>query len=345
MIINVSVPEKKINKILEISKKNNIDSINQFIKIAIDNQIELEKDKTNINKLKGREEYINKIQDNKKEKNEYLIKNIKDLDGELLKHLDQDTIKKRNNEPFWSLKNKYFPVKLSVRMLSNLIKIKNKNGLDPKYVKDEIKDSSISIRTDLEKIDKKDSNKRGEKYSTALPKDNSKSFDRFFKSFIINNYKSDKNINGLAYELGFIDVKDNLIYLTKKGANFSKIYSPILDGYFINETWPNNIFSEEEREFLYNYIKKYKKEESSIYKFILREIDLGNNTTQTLNVELKDYLSKRHKNKNYTDKTISSLRGSIISRMSEIDLISIKRKGLKNYYHIEKYNRKKFVGD
>lgn len=335
MIITLNLNGRKLKRIRKYVHSNNLESINEFINISIDNQLELEENTGLEVTLQQNNEPSYLTFKN----NANILMMPETLKIDLVEVKEKD-INSRNLKPFWSIKNKFFPTKFILRIIYNILINSNKNEIDIKVLKDKIKYISQSTRDQLENLDKKMGKKRGSKFSTGFPKNNEKSYERFFKSFLISRFKRKNDPRGLSYEMGFIQIKNGKIKITKSGYEFLSMYSPIIDGYLINFKKPNSIFSDEELLFLYEYLGRIAPGEIDAYKLISNEIMKGNNTTESLSLELKNYLENNYGNENFSASSVDSLRSSIISRMVELSLATINKNGLKSYYNI---NDKYFV--
>jgi|GEM_PF-2834368 hypothetical protein len=335
MIITVRLTTDELKEIEKIIQREGLD-LHEFIRYAIKNQIELEKE--GVSKLNNLLLKINKVDTEEKKVSMPMYSRLKLVNHGNFVLLDNSTIRERAKYPIWAIKNKYFPVKFVLRVLQNLAKDFN-GGLVPiQTFKSDIKELSILIRDELEKLDRLYDNKRGERFSTGFPKDGKESFERFFSNFVVSFSADNKLISGLPYEIGFLDVKQGNLILTKEGYEFTSIPSPIFDKYLVTGENPEYHFSNEEIKYLLNHIKLKVPSEAELFRFIVTKITEGLNTPDHMNSSLKLFLEERFpKEKGYTDKSVASLRAGITSRMVELKVIKLDKKGSRSYYALGEF--------
>lgn len=334
MIITINIRREDLKKIEEMVSEGIAGNIHDFIKYSIQNQIQLEenfsKDRSTITKQGNKVEGQDSISQNKQSDIELPAKKvIKTI------NIKSEDIEKRTKKPIWALKNKLFPVKFVLRFIQKTLNEKNLESIPIDDLKKKMENSSYQIRKELERLDDKLDLKRGYKFSTGFPKNNEKSYNRFFKNFVIHISVHGTKIRGLPYEFGFIDVDDEKVMLTDIGAEFANLYSPVMDGFFINNNIPEQKFSEDELEYLYGHIENRTDSEKDLYRFMIDEIKQGNDNPDALNSSIKKYLEKNYPKKNgYSQTTANSIRAGLTSRMTELGLTKIIKKGGRNYYEI-----------
>lgn len=335
MIITVDIDQQTLKEIQKVISKNGSNDLHSFIKYAVKNQIELEKEgirNPNLDLSVGNQ----KSEDQEFKHKEISLQNLKIKPKKLgnLKTLNSKNVKKRTNKPIWAIKNRYFPIKFVLRFLQNQLSNKNTNGISIDELKDKLLDPSLKLRKDLKNLDELLDNTRGKKISTGFPKNKKRSYNRFFKNFVI--YRGKNSVDGFPYQLGFIDLDNDFVYLTKTGYDFSNLNSPILDKYYRNSEKPSYQFSTEELKFLYNHIFNYTISEKNLFLFIISLIDDKSiNKPSKINNKLGQYLENNYpKEGEYTKTTINSIRTGLVSRMSELKLIRIMNKGGKSVYEI-----------
>ncbi len=241
--------------------------------------------------------------------------------------------KERNKLPMWTLKNKFFPMKMVLRVMQNLT-AKYEGGVYYKEVDKQLSRVVSYMRTELTNIEKiYDVPKI---FSTGFP-DEKKPVNRFHSNYYLRMPK--KVISGMPYELGLLDVfskekgkTPTMVRLTEQGYKFSKLHNPVLDEYLAKGSFDGepSKFSKEEEQFLYEHIANNTDSENNLYRFILNHIDNishhAKNGIQAKNLDelLKKHLEHTLSKKAWGDKETSSIRGGIVSRMKEINLIATK---------------------
>ena len=345
MLLTIKISGKELREVEEFVQRGDVDSVHDFVRYAIQNQLQLEKERVD---TKGTDAYdllktsTEIIPDEKSTSTLHLgriePKNKIDLPPvEINKFisLDASKLKERTKKPIWVLKNKYFPLKFVLRVIQNEISRTDEGRISINLLKDNIRGLTFSMRSQMEFLDKKMENKRGEKFATGFSADDANSFERFFKNFVIYVSPDENTIKGMPYELGFIDVMDGEILLTEDGNNFASLFSPILDSYIPEKEMPKHQFSDEELNFLYEHIRQKVFSEAILYRFMLSQIEKGINAPEELNNTFRSFLDDKFpKEEGYSAKTASSIRAGVTSRMVELKLIKIEKIGGKSFYKI-----------
>jgi len=130
----------------------------------------------------------------------------------------------------WGQANRLFPLKIVVRALANLAGADGWPTIDEVF--DQVREPAAVIGSALAALDEKAGRKRGELLSTALPQVGSlKSQDRFLGSFLCTVTPGGKFYPGGAFYYGLLSKMDgDRIGLTQSGLAFAGIANPILDG-------------------------------------------------------------------------------------------------------------------
>ncbi len=352
MLITIRLSGKELKEIEELVLRGDIDSVHDFIKYAIRNQLELEKDRAGLAEL--REAHLPKSDTKVRVRKEdngkiigYLGTGVKTLrfppiETTKFVSLDTSRLLERTKYPLWALKNKYFPLKFVLRVIQKIVSDNEGGKIPVNSLQNEIKELAFQMREEMEYLDKRLGYKRGYKIATGFPTNDDKSFNRFFNNFVVYISPDGNTIKGMLYEVGFVDIVDGNIILTEDGNNFAKLYSPIIDGYFQQKEFPGHPFSEEELNFLYDHIKQKVISEATLYLFMLSQIEKGVDTPEGLNHTIKPFLDERFpKHGGYSIKSANSIRAGLTSRMVELKLIRIVKKDGRTFYKIEE-NGKEF---
>ena len=353
MIFTVSLIKKELREIEELVQRGEVGSIHDFIKYAIQNQLQLEKVQSDQNGAMYQAPSSDipdvTIHENSKQPSRHeniQLSNPLTLTATPVNNvfpLDLSDMKTRTKEPIWALKNKYFPLKFLLRVVQKLVSESENGRISIKSLREETNKTAFQLRRELERLDKKLDKKRGERIATGFPtRKKAQSFDRFFKNFAVYVSPSGETIRGMLYELGFIDVVGGMVVLTEDGNNFANLYSPVLDGFLEKKETPSYPFSEKEIEFLYRHIKQKVSSEHILYEFMIKEIKIGNKTPEGLNHAIWPFLEEKFGgSKGVTEQSANSWRGEMTSRMVELQLVEIEKQGGKSFYKLTE-NVKKF---
>lgn len=226
----------------------------------------------------------------------------------------------------WGQYNRFFPVKVAVRVAANLAK-KSSNGYMPLG---ELQETSAQIARELgkeiERRDKALGRKRGTIISAGLPlgKALDKTMARFKNQFV--GYMAGNRIEGATPALKFLDIardERNLVVagVTNDGLDFASLPNPILDSADYSSS-----LSQPEVEFLLKHIAKEVPKEAELMKVILAAIKHGVDTPEALNERVGEFLRDWKRNE------VIMMRAGLVSRMSELDLLDREKAGVKVTY-------------
>ena len=335
----VYIPKNIIEEIRKIIDKEEYSNLNEFIITSLENQIILETGE------KIREELIPSFIDvpkkitwkisEKKEFNDYSkwlsaknIDDIKTLPMPETKDLEFPNTKYEDLW-LWGQINRIFPIKVGLRILTNMQKEKEDFILLNDYHK-KAGEIAKSLGYQLEKIDNQRKRKRGKRVSTALPigKNTEKSERRYIKQFLATK-RTDGILKGGMARLKFVNIqslnnKEDLIGITKKGLEFTKLINPILDV----DLHLERTLSDEEKDFYIKHIINDVPEESNPFKYILQIIKNGATSLAEIDKELKKIKPE------WTDVVITTQRSGTLGRMKELEILDKTRKGIKVFYKI-----------
>jgi len=227
----------------------------------------------------------------------------------------------------FGLWNRFFPIKITVRVLANML-----NGNGSTVPLDALQENASSTAREFGKnLAKKERDlrrKRAEMVSTALPtkRDEFRAKARFKSHFV--GYINKGRIEGAPATLRFLNMlKDQngkvSVGLTDAGLKFASLANPVIIGSDFNSS-----FSEEERRFLIDHIAAELPEEMKLIRFTLQAIKRGATSPEAVHEALK----KLRCDLDETD--LRTLRSGILSRMSELKLLTRIRIGLTVRYQV-----------
>jgi len=336
----VDINQNYFEKINELISLRLYESVSQFILVAIENQLYLEKqgaEKTNKDIIIKKEPLVNK--ENLQEQI-FMGENFNNIhmyndDYNTITMPDHSLIAKfpqkcdENYCWLWGQINRIFPIKLGLRILLNKLESK-------KWISfDEFINEAANIASDMKQIIEMMASpdiRRGRTMSAGLPKyekedvgvvEVEQSKARYKNQFLSYLRNKDNKIDGALAQLRFInlnmDDNDIKIGITKPGAEFAKIVNPIIDKKNFNET-----LSTEEINFYIKHIKENLPGEYKATIWLLEKINSGTNTRTSLNSVLsKDYNEMWDVN----DKVINTQRAGLMARMTELGLIKANKQG------------------
>lgn len=238
----------------------------------------------------------------------------------------------------WGQYYRFLPVKLAVRVLSNI----SEQSLPRLYdFLDICTAEALKLRPTLVKIDQKERIEHGEKLSASFPTNEDKSMKRFANQYLMYIRSSDGKLDGMMPSLKFANVTiDNGVLkvgLTKAGLDFSRIENPILDN---TGTQP---FSQEEKDFMINHIADNVPKEYEHVMTAISALNSGINSRDELNQSLSKFYSKHYGGDEWSEAVVNTMRSGLFSRMTELGIITREKKGRNVIYSLSE-DGKRYLG-
>lgn len=321
----IELPISRVQAIQSLINSRKYEGIQSFILTAIENQLYLERQPAE--NLVGMQIAEDRAIDRKYKG--YLFSPSVSRPTSALpdtKVVDEPQPEALGAETLWALYNRIFPVKITLRVLMNMLKANPESGfVDLWSVQDAATDEARKLRRKLVRIDRKSHRDHGDKLSTGLPKKGDRSGDRF-KFHFVGSINSKKHLEGAPAILRFVNIKRDeqgrpQVGLTKAGLEFAFLENPILDRANYTHT-----LSKEESDFYLRHIYEKLPKEYALSIGLLSAIKAGHNTPNELNEEITKLDS------NIKEREAHAVRSSLIGRLSELGLLIRKRFGLKVTY-------------
>lgn len=316
----VEISSKQLSGIHELVNAGHYDGVQQFVEVAIENQLFLQKLPSDV--------YPEKLAPQK----EKIYSNI--LSTRLPMPLKDppftDEPAEIQRKTLWGLYNRVFPAKIALRVLATLAAELEKPFVDFLRVREEASRRARLIGKLLADDDEKARRHHGEKLSTGLPIGSQDKAIARYQNMFVGFQTSKGKGGGLLVDLGFAVIKDDekgckVIALTEIGTRFAKLSSPILD---VQNPITNVALSEEEADAYLNHIKELLPLEFSLYQKILDAISSGKNTPEELDLVVRTDLENLKKS------VLATERAGMISRLTELGMLRRNRIGLSVSYSL-----------
>lgn len=314
MLIKVDVESDLYAQIEKLVKDAKYSDFYQFIKVAINNQLQEEKGGSLEIKQKTQSRSLTStIQRLTDEASMQLAKLQSDIP------LEESEIASLQSPLIWSFYTRFFPIKVVVRKLAMMITA-DRTWLNLKDAQEEAFNFAENIADVLKAHEDENNLPRNEKLSTGLPLPQSEldgirgvrirrkkeakllaSKIRFQKQFVGKHINKDPpNFNGACFIMGLMRIKFEdskcLVTLSEKGSEFALMENPILD----NEDFSHS-FSDEEIQFIKNEIIPKFDLENKIIQKISEKVKEKNLTSNDV-----DEIFRDEKLKYYSKEEISS---------------------------------------
>jgi hypothetical protein len=231
----------------------------------------------------------------------------------------------------WALYNRIFPVKVTLRVLLNLLR---SNPTDSSYadlitVSDAAASEARKLNMVLSKIDRKSHRMHGEKLSAGLPHAGHRALERF-KSHFVGTINSKGHVEGAPALLRLVNIRKDeaghpQIGITESGFRFAIMENPILDKFDYSR-----VFNDEEIDFYLKHISEKLPKEYMLSMNILKAVKSGNNTPNELVRVIHEA------DPNISSKEAHAIRSSAVSRLSELGMLTRRREGVNVRYILSK---------
>jgi hypothetical protein len=228
--------------------------------------------------------------------------------------------------------NKLLPAKASCRAIARLLTAEP-DGVALAPAASKIADAAALLGDYLSELDVMNGVIRDEALATAFPKSGEggdKSRLRFASQFVAWT-NGHGQLSGLLMGLKLINRtnhKELRIKLTNVGWQLALLRSPVLD---VQEPRKSGKLSDEERLLLLEHISSSVPAEDFAYRAVLKGIEEGTNTPESLDGFLKRTVSPGEQ---LTKEFVATQRSGVVSRMIDLGMITRVREGVRVSYAV-----------
>jgi predicted transcriptional regulator len=221
-------------------------------------------------------------------------------------------------------------------MLANQI-LQGSNRVDLKHFSAEVAEAATSLRTLIEKKDKKE-RIRGTELYIALPKKDPNSQQRFI-NYYVGKTPNGKWTDGILTGLGLarIEQADDgsvVLGLTESGRTLGCMSSPLIDEFLLQGKPIDDPLSAAEVKFLLEHLRANRPGEFQFMLSVLRLIKEGTVTPTTLRQKVNLFLSKTYPTMKISEKFVNTLLVGLMGRLVEMRLVEITKDAQKSKYSI-----------
>lgn len=326
MKIFVDISSEDYERIKELVRKGGYQDINQFVNVAVDNQISME----------SSEDAPQRVQDSNPQTDTSWELQI-DENLPLSQPADID----RNKKLLFSQYYRFFPL---IPVMIELANYTAEKGEPVRLQKFEahLKERIVPLRDRLVEWEEENSIKKQNRKSTGFPKEDVKnpeySMKRFIKQYVGYYDKNDLTPHGLGNTLGFVSInpidRDKcLLQLTPAGRDFVSLGNPILENGVEQE-----VLSLEEKQYLVHHIREKVPEEYRFMSYVWDTLAEGNGGSYTNHLEeFRSFLedSPGFDDESPSENRVRSHTAGALSRMVELGILS--RGAKRGVYNTEKH--------
>lgn len=343
MKVVIDVPNELVEQVRDVVHQGDYDEPREFIALAIENQIELENSSDDDGGVVSFEQAVSSNDDQTRTDGNAVLgtKNaLGNIGPGALSRTEYDRVSttsmpdvdRLEDGPLWGQYNRIFPVKLTLRLLANELRnqavhaTSQVDGAGEQWVSlDKFSQEAAEIAREyglkIQQVDNNKSRGRGEKLSAALPiGDNAEKSKERFKAHFVGYAEQNGDLIGATPGLRFANIPEDsraIMGITKPGLEFAKIWNPLLDGGVSSDS----SLTEEEADFYINHVRNELTEEFEAMQYAAKAISRGDNRPDSLSALIASL------NEEWSDAQASTVRSGLVSRMSELDLVSRERIG------------------
>jgi Arc/MetJ-type ribon-helix-helix transcriptional regulator/predicted transcriptional regulator len=306
MKVVADIDPNDYDRIKELVAKGRYSDLEQFVRVAVDNQLGLEKD------FDGTLDVENSIDWGYDVPQRIPVGQPYDID--------------RSEKLLFAQYYRFLPLKLVLIKLANMT-ADNNGPVRLENFRDYLKAEIRPIRDALVEWEERNDVKKYNKKSTSFPKRDVKNPEYSMKRFL-NHYagyieKGNSEPHSMGNTLGFVSMNptesDNcLVQLTPKGKEFLEMENPLL-----SEGPEKDTLSDEEKKFLIEHIRKNLETEYQFMEFIMETLRENNSESYTESVEeFAEYLGRIDDfGKSSSENKVRSHTAGAISRMVELGIL------------------------
>lgn len=344
----VDVAKKQAEKIETLIKSEKYENVNQFVSVAIENQLYLETsggntEITGVRAGAGSNIFANNDVNVIKKSSTIDIDISMSMATEVPQYVESPSYNelvpfndgiKEEKSWMWGQYNRIFPAKIALRYLA--VKLGGKQWITLDDYREEAAGIALKYHEAITFYEDENNKKRDDRISAGLPRNSDDPYKRVsslsrFKDHFIGCFRQrDGKILGMLPFLRFANIKNDAgntyIGITEDGYKFAKLNNPVVD-----ESNFDNSFSEEEMNFYLSHIKKNVRGELDAFNWILTKIKKGIIKRPALNEVLKNEYAKIWETK---EKVINTQRAGLIGRVYEFGLIEKTKKGITVEYSL-----------
>jgi len=326
----IDIPHEKCNKISRLIKEGKYESVSQFALTAVENQLLLEES------FEERLDRVIATPSTREKKMNYTgefghdeLLSLGFVSSDI-KTVSPPTPDRIPNDVLWGQYNRIFPIKITMRVLANLLP--GKKIIDLALLHSQAISAAREIGIILKKKDEEQGRKYGNMLSAALPTGKSvlKAENRFMNHFVGYLTRAGR-IEGAPGALKLLNISDDpkgvsKVGITKEGLLFASLENPVIDRNQFSAT-----LGEDEREFYLRHIQENLEREKEAMFLVLKEIKEGASSPTELNSRVS-VLSR-----GWSEAMTNTIRAGIVSRLIELGLIDRQRDGIKVNYILTDY--------
>ena len=328
----VELPTESARKISRLISEGKYESISQFAATAIENQLLLEGSiEEKIDKVLGKKLTRKVSFDKSKEFNQKRLLSL-DFTTKDIKTVSAPTSDRIPNDVLWGQYNRIFPIKITIRVLANLL-VRNDTA-ELSFLQSEAIRAAREIGIVLKRKDEEQDRKYGNMLSSALPTGKSiiKAEKRFTNHFVGYLTRAGR-IEGAPGALKLLNIFEDVngayrVGITDAGLAFASLENPVIDREQFDTT-----LGKGERDFYVKHVSENLQRETEAVVTVLRGIEDGASSPDELNSRIGTF------SRGWSKTMTNTIRAGIVGRLHELGLLTRSRNGIRVSYALTDYGR------
>jgi hypothetical protein len=330
IILLVKLDKTSYTTINNLVKRGNYTSIENFVEIAVRNQLLLE--------TEGRPELARRQRaqtpaGTQKTPPSTSLRVQRKTQIHTLEPLSLDESIK--NAPIWGQINRLAPAKFVLRILLNSLSTSGDRSVYLRLFSAEVAEQATTFRRFAKKRDKI-KRIRGEEIYVGFPKKEPSSQQRFL-NYYVGKSPLRKWTDSILTGLSLVSIKEmddgsTVIGLTDAGLEFACLHSPLVDDFFLDRKQIGAPLSNDEVSFLIDHIKSVRAGEYEFLTYTLNSIRKGANTPMKLQGRIFDFLKNKNLQIKLSEKVANTMQVGAIGRLVEMRLLKIEKQAQKSKY-------------
>lgn len=229
--------------------------------------------------------------------------------------------------PIWGQYNRFAPAIVALRTAAEMTDNSGTTWVSIDDYWNQASKVALAVGQKLRDLDVKRGNKRGSRLDTAFPlgQAQEKSLRRFQQQFAGDLAKRADRPVGMAPECRFLQVERHddqvMVALTEPGRRLAALPFPAID---IQE--PAATLAPQQVAFLLDHITRHIPDEARFARQLLERIDEGGATMQDLEQMARQF------DTTWNEDVASTQRGGLVGRLNELGLLTVGRTGLNSTY-------------
>ena len=317
-------------KIKALVSKGTYSSVENFVEIAMKNQLLLETT-SRLETIRLATPHTTDKREQPKLSSLLIIPKKAFMETLVTKPIDEQT----RNSPIWGQINRLAPIKFVMRILVNDLITREEATVDLKRFSADVAQLATQFRRFAKKKDRK-RRIRGEELYVGFPKKSPSSQQRFL-NYYVGKGRLRKWTDSILVGLSLVSVEEledgsAVMGPTEVGLRFALMHSPIIDDFFLATKQIESPFSEHEVSFLIEHLSSVRPGEMEFLRFILKAIKKGTDTPTELRSEVYSFLSHKDLDMKISEKVANTMQIGAIGRLVEMRLIKIEKDGQRSKY-------------